>query len=116
MTDEHTHHYLVTRLDRMEMKLDGLQEAIVMLARVEERQHSQTDWNDRQEIDHMDIHERLDKLEQFKWKITGVLVVISLVVSVTVQHYCTHNTALVQHNQHRRLTYGCKRKRVGGPA
>lgn len=82
MNEERTfpHSSLVSRLDRMETKIDNLQETIVLLARVEERQHFQQDWNEHKQIEHEEIFQRLATIERFQWKMAGGLIIISLIV------------------------------------
>lgn len=80
MTDEyHRADSLSSRLDRMELKLDNLQEAIILLARVEERINYQHDWNERQSVTHKDLYDRVRSLETFQWKLAGALILVALV-------------------------------------
>jgi hypothetical protein len=79
MSPEYPHNDLHSRLDRMEGKLDSLQETIILLARIEERQNFQSVWNERQSVTHADLYMRVQALEKFQWKLAGALLIVAMV-------------------------------------
>ena len=70
---------LIGRLDRLETKVDNLNEALVLLARVEERSNIQHHWNERQSGVHADLYHRIEALEKFQWRIAGALLIVAIV-------------------------------------
>lgn len=87
MTDEQMLALLISRMDRMEGKVDKLADAITALARVEERlaNYTQDTRNLVQALSKMD--ERVRTLEQNKWKQAGAISVVAISMSILIPHF-----------------------------
>jgi len=72
MSDEQLVNMIVSRLDRLDGKMDTLAEAMATQARIEERLANQTIGMKYLEEDIEKLESRTTRLERFHWKTVGV--------------------------------------------
>lgn len=76
---------LINRIDRVEKKLDNVGEAIVLLARIDERLLAQAEQSQRLGERQEKAENRLDKLEHARSKLMGAGALLVFVGSVAGQ-------------------------------
>lgn len=77
---------LINRIDRVEKKLDNVGEAIVLLARIDERLLAQAEQSQRLGERQEKAENRLDKLEHSRSKLMGAAALLVLFGSVAGQN------------------------------
>ncbi len=82
MSDQQVNH----RFDRIEKKLDDVGEAIVLLARIDERLLAQAEQSQRLGERQEKVETRLDRIEHSRSKIYGAAALLIFIGSVTGQN------------------------------